>query len=143
VKGHAEQPGQDNDCDLVERLPEELFVPEDIDRDGTGPATLRRDPLTQRQICFDCWNCVHGTRKKPVCTVPNCRCGCKDGPEEQRRERSAHAAARLKRKALEWERLEAEGNLLRALNPSYRKPARNAKRGRKQRATQDSNFAVG
>jgi hypothetical protein len=153
VQGHSEKPGQDNECDLVEQIPEELFAPKDVHHDGTGTtATLISDRLTGRLVCRACLGCVHGTPKNPVCRVPNCRCGCKDGPEEQRRERSMRAAARRQREALMRQQLESQDNPLRSINPSYREPwrtraAKNAKRNRgsnrRRMQNSDSDFAVG
>jgi hypothetical protein len=95
----------DKDIDLdntFELMPNDLASPEEwrtkAERPGgegaSATANLALDPITGRPICDDCWNCRHGTRGKSGCKVHTCRCWCKDGRKEHRRERSAHAVAR-------------------------------------------------
>jgi hypothetical protein len=101
----------EKDFDLdntFELTPNDLVTPEERRAKG---ATLPPDPITGRWICIDCWNGRHGTIHKP-CKDRGCCCGCKDGIEEQRRQRSAHGAARRERKALEREQLESPENPL-------------------------------
>jgi hypothetical protein len=76
------------------------------------------DPLTDRLLCKDCWNRVHGTKKHPVCMDPGCHCGCKNGPAERSRERAARTAAREQHKAMERAALEDPANPLRASDPA-------------------------
>jgi len=81
---------------------------------------FRKDPLTQRMICFDCWHHQHGSKEDERCLVTDCKCACYEEfaakAEEQklRRQRS-----RQRKKALRAA-LEDESNPLRAHNPEFR-----------------------
>lgn len=108
------------------------FIKGPVGPDGYNWADepFRRDPLTERLICRDCWGGKHGLVESAnyghtVCKIDGCHCGCKESIENQAVERWQKRKNSAERRALLHGQLADPENPLRAENPSYKPKKRN------------------
>jgi hypothetical protein len=80
---------------------------------------FRKDPLTGRMICFDCWHRMHGAKTEPCCLVHDCQCLCSEAYHFTKKARAAKAS-RTRAARKQESVLKDESNPLRAVNPEFR-----------------------
>lgn len=85
----------------------------------------KHDPVTNREICQNCWNNQHEETKYCMgCTGGDCDCLCRSEETYAQEERRRVSSCRKDRKKLMKEALESESNPLRGFNPNFKEKVR-------------------